>query len=57
MMKLVGKEFNQYVKVTIEPIEGKDVCVVEMPASAMPVYVKNGNKEEFYVRASASSQS
>ena len=23
----------------------------------MPVYLKNGNKEEFYTRASASSQS
>jgi len=53
----LGKEFNQYADVKIVPINSKDVCIVEVAASAMPVFLKNAGKEEFYVRASASSQS
>lgn len=54
--KYLGKEFNQFTDVSIVPIEGKDVCIVEVAASKMPVYVKDGDREEFYTRASASSQ-
>jgi GTPase SAR1 family protein len=54
--KFLGKEFNQFTDVKIVPLEGKDVCIVEVSASVMPVYVKNGDKDEFYTRASASSQ-
>jgi len=52
----LGKEFNQYVGIKITQINGKDVCVVDVANSAMPVYLKNNDKEEFYIRASASSQ-
>ena len=52
----LGKEFNQYVTIKIVEIESKDVCVVEIANSAMPVFLKDNNKEEFYIRASASSQ-
>lgn len=52
----LGKEFNQYVSVKIANINGKEVCVVMVTGSAMPVYVQNAGKEEFYIRASASSQ-
>lgn len=52
----LGKEFNQYVSIKIAQIGGKDVCVVDVANSAMPVYLKNEGKEEFYIRASASSQ-
>ncbi len=52
----LGKEFNQYASIKIVPVGGKDVCVVDVANSAMPVYLKNNDKEEFYIRASASSQ-
>lgn len=52
----LGKEFNQYVSVKIANLNGKEVCVVMVTGSAMPVYVQNAGKEEFYIRASASSQ-
>lgn len=52
----LGKEFNQFTDVKIVPIDGKDVCIVETRMSKMPVYLKSGDKEEFYIRASASSQ-
>jgi len=52
----LGKEFNQYITIKIVDIQSKDVCVVDVVSSAMPVYIKNSDKEEFYIRASASSQ-
>jgi len=52
----LGKEFNQYVSTKIINISSKDVCVVTVTSSAMPVFLKTSNKEEFFVRASASSQ-
>ena len=52
----LGREFHQYAKVAIVPMRGKNVCVVSVAASEMPVYFKHGDEVEFYVRASASSQ-
>lgn len=52
----LGKEFNQYVSAKIINISDKDVCVVTVTSSAMPVFLKTSDKEEFFVRASASSQ-
>jgi len=52
----LGKEFHQYLNQEIIKIGGKDICVVEVENSDMPVFVKNNDKEEFYIRASASSQ-
>ncbi|MDP2938534.1 MAG: DUF262 domain-containing protein [Candidatus Omnitrophota bacterium] len=52
----LGKEFHQYLNQEIVNIDNKDVCVVNIVNSDMPVFVKNEDKEEFYIRASASSQ-
>lgn len=52
----LGKEFNQYVSVKITKLKDKEVCIVTVAGSAMPVFVQNAGKEEFYIRASASSQ-
>ena len=52
----LGKEFNQYVSSKVMNVSGKDVCVVSVTSSAMPVFLQNADKEEFYIRASASSQ-
>ncbi len=52
----LGREFNQYVGIKIDQVGGKDICIVDVANSAMPVYLKNNDKEEFYIRASASSQ-
>jgi Putative DNA-binding domain/Type IV secretion-system coupling protein DNA-binding domain len=53
--KFLGKEFNQFTDVKIMPIDGKEVCVIEVAASKMPAYVKSKESEEFYIRAAASS--
>jgi hypothetical protein len=53
----IGKEFHQYIIPDIVKIKDKEVCVVEVLNSGKPAYIKNeNNKQEFYIRASASSQ-
>ena len=54
--RYLGKEFHQYTNIKVIPIKGKEVCVVEIAKSKIPVFLKNEGKEEFYIRASASSQ-
>ena len=54
--RYLGKEFHQYISIKIIPIASKEVCVVEVAQSKIPAFLKNEGKEEFYIRASASSQ-
>lgn len=52
----LGKEFNQYISIKIEDVDGKAICVVEVSDSGTPAFVQHQGKEEFYIRASASTQ-
>ncbi len=52
----LGKEFNQYISIKIEKVEGKDICIVEVSDSGTPAFIQYQGKEEFYIRASASTQ-
>ena len=52
----IGKEFNQYLTIKFVDLYKKYICVVEIRASDIPVYLHTDNIEEFYIRASATSQ-
>lgn len=52
----LGKEFNQYISIKIMPLDGHDVCIIDVHGSDMPVYLQKEGGEEFFIRASASSQ-
>ncbi len=52
----IGKEFHQYITIKIEPIAFKDVCIIESQQSGIPAFLKSNQKEEFFIRASASTQ-
>ena len=43
------------IKPHFEDYKGKRLLVVDCLSSSSPVYLKNGNTEEFYIRAGASS--
>jgi predicted HTH transcriptional regulator len=49
-MSKIGKEYIQFVRVSFEKINGKDVCLVTIRPSNKPAYLKHGDKEEFYAR-------
>lgn len=54
--RYIGKEFHQHISIKIENISFKDICVVEISNSNNPAFLNNNGKEEFYIRASSSSQ-
>lgn len=48
---MIGAEFRQYVEITFEKIEDKDICLVQVSPSPKPVYLRsNGDDEEFFIR-------
>jgi hypothetical protein len=52
----LGKQSHKYISIKIVNIGKKDVCVITIEKSGTPVFLVKGEKEEFFIRASASSQ-
>lgn len=52
----LGKSFHRFLNIRIVSIDNKDVCVINIEASDKPVFLGNQPNEEFFIRASASSQ-
>jgi hypothetical protein len=46
---------NLYIETAIVEVDGKDVCVAHARASAVPIYLYEGNATHLYVRDGASS--
>lgn len=52
----LGKSTHKFITFNIISIDEKDVCVVNIEKSDKPIFLSKHDKEEFYIRASASSQ-
>jgi len=52
----MGKSTHKFITINIISINEKDVCIVTAEKSDKPVFIGKGDNEEFYIRASASSQ-
>ncbi|QBG48911.1 ATP-binding protein [Verrucomicrobia bacterium S94] len=53
--KHIGADLSKYIRFLLVPIEGKTVGVVNCVRAEEPVFVKDGNKEHFYIRNGPSS--
>ncbi|MFH1170643.1 MAG: RNA-binding domain-containing protein [Candidatus Vogelbacteria bacterium] len=53
---MVGLPFAKYMQTYFADIAGEDVCLVKVKSSHKPAYLKNDNKEEFFVRVGNSTQ-
>lgn len=56
IIKALGKEQHADIDIRIQPIDGKEVAIIEVSPSIKPVFLTHNGKKEFYVRHSASSQ-
>lgn len=66
LRKLINNQYgiafaNEYLSVTFPVIDGMTICVIQIAASATPVFIKVKNKqgqdvEKFYVRSGNASQ-
>ena len=51
----IGADLSQHIRFRLIPMDGKSVGVVQCSRSSKPVYLRNGNKEAFYIRNGPSS--
>jgi len=51
----IGAEMSKYIRFRLVPVAGKTVGWVHCSRSSEPVFLKNGNKEAFYIRNGPSS--
>lgn len=51
----IGLEFSPYIRYEILPVGDRKIVAVECTRSAAPVFLKNNNTEEFYIRSGPSS--
>lgn len=54
---MIGPEFRQFVQLTHHEVEDKQLAVVTVAPSPKPVYLKDGNEEEFFIRTGNSTTS
>lgn len=52
---MIGPEFRQYVTLTFETFDDKEVCVVDVVKAPKPVFLKANGEEEFFVRTGNAS--
>jgi len=52
----LGKNTHKFITINIISINDKDVCIINVERSDKPIFLGKNEKEEFYIRASASSQ-
>ncbi|MDF7806875.1 putative DNA binding domain-containing protein [Pontiellaceae bacterium B12219] len=53
--KHIGADLSKYIRFIMVPMAGKTVGVVRCDRASEPVFVKDGNKEHFYIRNGPSS--
>lgn len=46
----VGAEMSGLINIRMEKIEDKDICIINVSKSKSPIYIKNGQTEEFFIR-------
>lgn len=54
--KMIGVEHRQYIDLDFDRIDDKTVCRVTIFPAPAPIFITEGNKEEFYIRTGNSSQ-
>lgn len=52
----LGKSVHKFIHINIISINERDVCIVTVEESDKPIFMGKNDNEEFYIRASASSQ-
>ncbi len=54
--RYIGKKTHRFINARIVNVYSREICIISMVRSDAPVFVGTGNEEEFFIRATASSQ-
>jgi hypothetical protein len=52
----LGEDVNPYIELTFSEVDGRKVAVASCEAHSKPVFLEDGDKSEFYVRAGNTSR-
>ncbi len=52
----LGKEAHRYLNISIEKLQDKEICLVQISKSFEPIYVNHNEHKEFYIRTVSSVQ-
>jgi len=52
----IGNYYLPYIEIIFHNVLGKDLCQVNVQSSPKPAFLKNGGKQEFYVRTGNASR-
>ena len=47
----LGVEYSQYINITFENVENKNVCIINIDKAPQPVFVKEKDTKLFYIRS------
>jgi hypothetical protein len=53
---MLGKETNRLISASIKNLDNREICLINVEKSPKPVFISHNNTEEFYIRASSTSQ-
>lgn len=53
----IGPEYGALIKIRLEPINGKEVCIIDVDRSLLPAYLTFENQKEFFIRMGNTSRS
>jgi hypothetical protein len=57
LLNACGQDCGTCIQISFGQVEGKDVCRVTVSPSPRPVYIKDEQKEDFYIRTGNSNRS
>jgi hypothetical protein len=57
LLNACGQDCGTCIQISFGQVEDKDVCRVTVSLSPRPVYIKDGQKEDFYIRTGNSNRS
>jgi integrase len=49
-------EYTEYLDISFEKVDGKEVCLIKAKPSAKPVFMKENQNKEFYIRSGNTSK-
>lgn len=55
IQKYLGENFEKYLKVSFQKVDGEEICIINISKSGKPVFINIEGKEEFFVRNGNSS--
>lgn len=52
----IGPEYTPFISIRFDKYDEKEVCIIEVESSTQPIFIKNNDRREFYIRQGNSTR-